>query len=336
MKATDKMKAIVAVGYGSPAVLKVSMIDKPVPKASELLVKVVTSSATRADSQMRTGKPVIGRLFTGLRKPKNAVPGTGFAGIVVATGDKVTVFKAGDKVFGETTLGFSTNAEYLTIPESGVILHKPDNMDFTDACTLCDGHLTSINFLKNVARLKKGQKILVNGASGSLGSAAIQLAKYFGAEVSAVCSTRNVGLVKSLGADVVIDYTKEDFTLQEKQYDVIYDTVGKLCFQKCKNSLSKKGIYLSPVLKASLLFEVLLSSIVGSKKAKFGATGLSSDTVLTGLLKEVVEMYNEGKLTSIVDRQFSLEKLAEAHRYIDTGHKKGNIVIQHQTEEEYK
>lgn len=332
MNTKEKMKAMVATGYGSPDVLKLMKVEKPIPKENEVLVKVYASSATQADSMMRTGKPYFARLFTGLTKPKNAIPGTGFSGVVEAIGAKVRAFKPGDKVFGETTLGFSTNAEFVAVPETGVILPLPETMSFIESASICDGHLTSINFLKNIAHIKPGQKVLVNGASGSLGSAAVQLAKYIGAEVTGVCSTRNVGLVKSLGADFVVDYTKEDFTLKNKEYDVIYDTVGKLSFRKCKKAITPKGLFLSPVLKFSLIIQMLTTSIFSSKKAKFVATGLSSETELRQLLEELVEIFYEGKITTVIDRQFPLEKLEEAHRYIATGHKKGNIVIINQTE----
>ncbi|MGQ1788142.1 NAD(P)-dependent alcohol dehydrogenase [Saccharicrinis sp. GN24d3] len=332
MKSNNKMKAIVATGYGSPEVLKLRQVDKPVPKANEVLVKVLASSATAADGMMRTGKPFIARMFTGLRKPKHPIPGTGFAGIVETTGENVTTFHAGDKVFGETTLGFGTNAEYIAVPENGVILPLPETLRFTEATTVCDGHLTSVNFLMNIALVKPGQKVLINGASGSLGSAAVQLAKYYGAEVTGVCSKRNVGLVKSLGADFVIDYTKEDFTLKNKQYDIVYDTVGKLSYHKSKKALTKNGQFISPVLKFSLLLQMLWTSLYGSKKAKFGATGLRSAIELRQLLTELVEIFKEGKITTIIDRQFPLEKLEEAHKYIATGHKKGNVVIIHQLE----
>lgn len=321
------MKAIVATGYGTPDVLKLMNVEKPQPKDNEVLVKVFTSSATTADSMIRTGKPYFGRLFTGLSKPKHAIPGTGFAGVVESTGKNVTSFKSGDKVFGETTLGFSTNAEFFTIPENGVIHLLPDSIGFAEAASICDGHLTSYNFLKNVIHVKPGQKVLVNGASGSLGTAAIQIAKYFGAEVTGVCSSRNVGLVKSLGADEVIDYTRNDFTKNGKTYDVIYDTIGKSSYAETKNSLTKTGIYLSPVLQFSVLSQMMWTSLFGKKKAKFSATGLLKDEELKKLLGELIEIYKEGRLTTPIDRQYPLEKLAEAQRYIDSGRKKGNVVI---------
>lgn len=321
------MKAIMATGYGSPDVLKLQEVVIPVVKENEVLVKVYASSATRADAMMRTGKPLFGRLFTGLKKPKHPIPGTGFAGIVEEVGKDVKNFLPGQKVFGETTLGFSTNAEYVAVPENGVILTMPDNMSFAEATTICDGHLTSINFLKDIANIKSGQKILVNGASGSLGTAAIQLAKYFGAEVTGVTSTANAGLVKSLGADHVIDYKKQDFTKANLKYDVIYDTVGKSPFGKAKKVLTERGVYISPVLNFSLLLKMVWTSVFGRRKAKFAASGLKSDDELRGLLSELVNIFSEGKLKTVIDRQFPLEKVASAHTYIDGGHKKGNVVV---------
>ena len=321
------MKAIIANAYGNHKVLQLKEVEIPEPGDNEVLVKVHACSATRADAMMLTGKPYIARLFTGIRKPKHSIPGTGFAGEVVSAGNKVSTFKTGDKVFGETTLGFSTNAEYVTVPEDGVIMHKPVNMSYADAAPLCDGHLTSINFLKEIGEIKSGQKVLINGASGSLGIAAVQLAKYFGAEVTGVCSSANIGIVKTMGADYAIDYKSEDFTKSEKRYDLVYDTVGKSSFSKSKKVLSKQGIYISPVLKFSLLLQMMRTSVFGNKKAKFGASGLKADGELRELLAELVEIFKTGKLKTLIDRQFPLEKVAQAHKYIATGHKKGNVVI---------
>lgn len=324
---TDKMKAIVATGYGFPEVLQLKVIDKPKHEDHEVLVRIHATTATTADGMMRTGKPCFGRLFTGLRRPKHPVPGTGFAGTIEATGRDVTSFSRGDRVFGETTLGFSTNAEYVKVPEKGVILTMPDEMSFAEAATFSDGHLTSINFLKEIAKVKPGQKVLVNGASGSLGTAAVQLAKYFGTEVTGVTSTRNTELVKSLGADHVIDYTRKDFTRSDEKYDIIYDTVGKSSFRRSRKVLAKNGFYISPVLKFSLLLQMMLTSVAGNKKAKFSASGLKSDEELRQLMTELVDIFREGRLNTIIDRQFPLEQVANAHEYIAGGHKKGNVVI---------
>jgi NADPH:quinone reductase-like Zn-dependent oxidoreductase len=322
-----KMKAVVATGYGNPDVLKFQEVNKPQPKENEILVRVITSAATTADAMMRTGKPYVARLFIGITKPKNGIPGTGFAGVVEKVGQGVTKFKDGHRVFGETAFGFSANAEYLTVSENGVVLPLPENLDFYEAANFCDGHLTSYNFLKEIAALKPGQKVLVNGASGSLGSSAVQIAKHLGASVTAVCSTKNVGLVKSLGADHVIDYSKEDFTQSDVEYDFVYDTIGKSSFKKCKGILKKGGTYLSPVLQFPLLLSMIRTSISGSKKAKFAATGTLPENKLRDLLGQVLSIHQKGCLKTIIDRQFPLEKLAEAHQYIDSGHKKGNIVI---------
>lgn len=324
-----KMKAIVATGYGSPEVFELQQVNKPQPQNNEILVKVKTSAATTADAMMRTGKPYFGRLFIGFTKPKNGIPGTGFSGIVEAIGTKVTKYKIGDRVFGETAFGFKSNADYLTISEEGVVLPMPENMDFSEAANFCDGHLTSFNFLKELVQVKPGQNVLINGASGALGTSAVQLAKYFGATVTAVCSGQNAGLVKSLGADKVIDYKTTDFTKSSEQYDYIYDTVGKSSFKGCKGVLKSNGVYLSPVLQFPLLIDMIRTSFGKGKKAKFEATGANPESKLRILLSEVLEIYKTGKLKTIIDRQFPLEKLAEAHQYIDTGRKKGNVVIYH-------
>lgn len=324
---SKRMKAILINGYGSHEVLQFAEVDKPEIKENEVLIKIKASSATRADIMMISGKPYFARMFVGLRRPKAPIPGTGFAGVVESVGKSVTKFSIGDEVFGETTFGFSTNAEYVAIPEDGVIINKPENLNFAEAATFCDGHLTSINFLKEIGKIKHGQKVLINGASGSLGTSAVQLAKFFGAEVTGVCSTTNVGLVKSLGADHVIDYKKEDFTKSENKFDLIYDSVGKSSFGKAKNVLTENGVYMSPVLKVPLLIHMISTSLFGKRKAKFAATGLKSENDIKSLLNELVEMFKIGKLKTVVDRQFSLEKLPLAHQYIAQGHKKGNVVI---------
>ena len=269
------MKAIVATAYGGPEVLKLQNVPKPQIKTNDVLVKVVATTSTAADGMMRTGKPYFGRLMTGLLRPKHAIPGTGFAGYIVETGLEVKKFNLGTRVFGETTLGMSANAEFVAVPEDGVILPMPDNMTYTEAATYGDGHVTSLNFLKKIAEIKTGQKVLINGASGSLGTAAVQLARNFGAEVTGVCSSRNVGLVKSLGADHVIDYTREDFTTGNIKYDLVFDTVGKSSYSKSKNILTESGKYVSPVLKFSLLMQMFWTSVFSKKKAMFGSNWIT-------------------------------------------------------------
>lgn len=323
----SKMKAIVMTGYGSPDVLTFQEVAKPVPKPDEVLLRVHASSATTADGMMRTGTPYFGRLILGLTKPKHPIPGTGFAGRVEAVGAGVTQFQPGDRVFGETTLGFSANAEYLAVPESGVICRMPGQLSYAEAATFCDGGITSWNYLRHLANIQPGQSVLINGASGSLGTAAVQLGKYLGAKVTGVCSTRNAGLVRALGADEVIDYTRKDFTKGTGTYDFIYDTVSKSSFQACKPVLREKGQYLCPVLGLPLLLQMLKTQISGGKKAVFAATGLRPDEELRDMLIELIEIYKAGKLKMVIDRQYPLEKVAEAHTYIAAGRKKGNVVI---------
>lgn len=321
------MKAIITTGYGSAEVFQLDNVATPSPKDNEILIKVHASSVTKADTMMRTGKPYIGRLFLGLTKPKHPIWGTGFAGVVEAVGAAVNKFKVGDQVFGENIDTMGAYAEYLTVPEEGIVAHLPENLNFEEAAGLCDGGITSLNFLCNLGNIQEGQKVLINGASGALGTAAVQIAKHFGAEVTGVCSTKNVDLVKELGADYVIDYTQEDFTHNTAAYDFIYDTVGVRAFADCRNALKEQGIYASPVLGMPLLMQMLVTAFVGNKQAKFSATGalpVEETKRLLGILLEIIEA---GNLQVVIDRTYPLEQLAAAHTYVDKGHKKGNVVL---------
>lgn len=320
---TIKMNAAILSGYGGPEKFEFKQVDKPTPKANEVLVKVTASTASRAESMLRSGTPYFARLFTGLTKPKKPILGTGFSGVIESIGSEVKNFKVGDAVFGETLFNFGTNAEYIAIGENELILPLPEVIDPLEAATFCDGHLTSMNFLQEIAEVQPGEKVLINGASGALGTAAIQIAKSMGAEVTGVCSTRNVGFVKSLGADHVIDYSKSDFTTNKGVYDVIYDTVGLAKFKKAKNALSQQGRFVTPVFHG---FE-LCNMIFNGKQMKFAATGMKKVPELKKLLNQVIETVEAGQLKTIVDRQFPLSKTADAHRLLDTGHKKGNIII---------
>lgn len=321
------MKAILFTQYGSPDVIKLKEIDKPIPKDNEVLVSVHASSVTTADSMIRQGRPCYGRLFLGIRKHKKPIAGTGFSGVVEATGKAVTQFKNGDSVFGETGMEFSANAEFLCIAEDAVITHLVDDMRHEEAAPVCDGALTSYAFVKEIGKLKSGQSLLIIGASGSLGSAAIQIAKHLGAEVTGVCSTVNLERVTSLGADHVIDYLDKDFTGLGQTYDVIYDAVGKSSYFSCKKSLKGNGVYLSPVLSFSLLVRMMWTANFSHKKAKFSAIGVRPASELRRLLDELKGLFKAGKITSVIDRRYTLEQAAEAHKYVDTGHKKGNVVI---------
>ncbi|GGH42514.1 Zn-dependent oxidoreductase [Mangrovimonas yunxiaonensis] len=317
------MKAAVYTVYGSPKVIQIQEVDKPTPQPHEVLINIRASSITRADTMMRQGTPKFGRFFVGLFKPKNPALGTGFSGIVEAVGNQVTKFKIGDAVFGEKLFSNGTNAQYICVNQEGIIVSKPDHLSHEQAAPICDGFLTSYSFLKDIAKLQSGQHILVNGASGSLGTAAVQLAKYMGARVTGVCSAKNGTLVKSLGADKVIDYKETDFTTGGTRYDVVYDTVGKSSYKACKNIISDNGVFVTPVLS----FETLRYSLFKPKQVKFSATGIRKQHVLKALLTELVPLFKQEKLQTVIDRTYRLEQLVEAHHYLETGRKVGNIVI---------
>ncbi len=321
------MRAAICTGYGAPDVLQLTEVETPIPGDNEVLVKVYAASVTTADCMMRRGTPFYARLFIGLRRPRHPIPGTGFAGVIEAVGQQVSRFRKGDSVFGETGMAFSANAEYVCVPEAGVLETLPADMTYEEAAPVCDGALTSWNFLKDVEPVQPGHSVLINGAPGSLGTAAVQIAKHFGATVTGVCSTANLDMVTALGADTVIDYTAEDFTRARQTYDIIFDTVGKSSFSRCQNALKENGVYLSPVLKLPLLLQMIRTASVGTRKAKFSATGLRPAPELQALLQEVKGLIEAGKLTSVLDRRYPLEQIAEAHRYVEKGHKKGNVVI---------
>jgi NADPH:quinone reductase-like Zn-dependent oxidoreductase len=245
---------------------------------------------------------------------------------VETVGKNVTLFKKGDQVFGVDIKDFGAYAEYKCLPEEGVLAIKPGNITYEEAAPVC-GALAALNLLRDQATILSGQKVLINGASGSIGTAAVQLAKHFGAEVTGVCSTTNLELVKSLGADKVIDYTKEDFTKSDQTYDIIFDAVSKSSFLRCKGLLTQKGVFLSAYPKLTILFQMLWTSKIGNKKVKFSATGLRPVPERKILLEELIELIKAGKIRSVIDRRYPLEQIADAHRYVEKGHKKGNVII---------
>ena len=316
------MKAIVYAEYGPPEVLQLKEVEKPVPKDNEILIKIIAATVTSGDTRMRRAEPFLVRTFNGFLRPKKQILGVEFAGEVESIGNDVKLFKEGDRVFGSASTGFGTYAEYKCIGEDEVVAMKPSNVTFEEAAAVPFGGLTSLHFLRK-GNIEKGQKVLIYGASGSLGTAAVQIAKSFGAEVTGICSTANLELVKSLGADKVIDYTKEDFTKNGVIYDVIYDTVGKSPFSGSVKSLKDNGYYLRAVhISPSSLARGLWTKITSSKKV---IGGISEDTKeKLVFLKELIEA---GKYKPVIDRRYPLEQIAEAHRYVEGGHKKGSVVI---------
>lgn len=320
------MQAIEYAQYGAPEVLHLKEVTKPSPKPNEVLIRVYATTVTAADLMMRTGKPYIGRLYTGLKGPKRTILGFEFAGEVVEVGQAVTLFKTGDKVFGGTTT-LGCYAEYVCVNEHDVLTTMPDNISYEEAAPVNGSAITVMNFLKGLGNIQKNQKVLINGASGGLGTYAVQLAKHFGAEVTGVCSTNNVALVKSLGADYVIDYTQEDFTKNGQQYDLIFDTVGKSSFSACKNSLTQTGVYLSAVLNFTLFLQMIWTSIFGSKKVKSSATGMLPVQERLNYFMELKELLKTAKIKTVIDVSYPLLQVAEAHQYVEKGHKKGSVVI---------
>lgn len=321
------MKAIVYTKYGPPDVLQLKEVEKPIPKDNEVLIRIYATTVTATECTFRKGEPFVYRLYTGLIRPKITTLGEELAGEIEAVGKDVKLFKEGDQVFGSAGTSFGTYTEYICLPEDGVLAIKPANMTYEEAASSCVGILTALPFLRDKGNIQGGQKVLINGASGSVGTAAVQLAKYFGAEVTGVCSTANLEMVKSLGADKVIDYTKEDFTKTGQTYDIIFDTVGKTSFSRCKSSLKQKGIYLEAAFGLAIFPQVLWTSIIGSKKAMIAATGLRPASDKTKDLIFLKELMEVGKIKPVIDRRYPLEQIAEAHRYVDKGHKKGNVVI---------
>ncbi len=322
------MKAAVYHRYGPANVVKLTETPQPTAAPGHILIRLRASAVTAADTMIRRGVPRFGRLFLGLRGPKNPAMGTQFAGDVVEVGADVTGFAPGDRVFGETGLAFGAHAEWVAVKADELVAHIPDGMTYEDAAPLCDGPLTDMNFLRNLADLQPGQHILINGAAGSLGTAAVQLAKAMGAEVTGVCSARNAAFVRSLGADHVVDYNRADFTRHSGRYDVIYDTVGKSSFGRAKHALKPSGLYMSPVLGLGLLGQMFWTKCFGRKRAKFSATGMLPVDQQRPLLRDLLELLRQGHLRMIIDRRFPLDRVAEAHAYVDTGHKRGNVILE--------
>ena len=323
------MNAIVYTHYGPPEVLQLKEVEKPLPEENEVLVKVRAATVNRTDCANLTAKPFIMRFSLGLFKPKKKIMGTEFAGDIEAAGKAVTSFKVGDKVFGFDDSGIGSYAEYMVISEDKALITIPKDITYEQAAACVEGTHYAYNFINKVD-LKSEDKVLVNGASGGIGSAMVQLLKYFGADVTAVCNTKNIELVQSLGASKIFDYTKEDFTKDDMKYDFVFDAVGKSSYGKCKALLKPGGVYISSELgwMVQNLFFSLISAIFGSlpgqagKKVKFPYPPNIRRSVL--LIKKLME---EGKFKPVIDRSYPLREVAEAFRYVLKGQKTGNVVI---------
>lgn len=326
IKLKDKqkaMRAIINTEYGPPEVVKLMEVDKPVPKDNEILIKVHASTVNRTDCGFRSAEYFISRLFSGLFRPKFKTLGSEFAGEIEAIGKDVTSFTIGEKVFGYNDTKCGAHAEYMTIEENEAITTIPRNLTFEEAAPITEGAHYALCDIR-AANIKSGQNVLIYGATGAIGSAAVQLLNYFGAKVTAVCDTKNVELVKSLGADIVIDYTRQDFTKTGQTFDFVFDAVGKSSFGQCKPLLNKKGIYISTELgkNSENIFLALITPIFAGKRVLFPIPTISKEDVI--FLKELVET---GKYKPLFDRRFSLEQIVEAYRYVETGQKTGNVII---------
>ena len=317
------MKAIIYTKYGPPDVARLTEVPKPAPKEHEVLIKIHASTVNRTDSGFRSAEYFISRFWSGLFRPKYPILGCEFAGVIEETGEKVTLFKKGDKVFGYNDKSFGGHSEYLTINENDAVTLLPTTLNFDQAVPITEGAHYALNNIR-AAKIEKGQNVLVYGATGAIGSAAVQLLKHFGAIVTAVCSTKNVALVKSLGADVVIDYQTEDFTKTATKFQFIFDAVGKSSFGQCKPLLTEKGIYISTELgkNAENVLFALTTPIFGGKKVLFPIPTISKEDI--NFLKELVE---KGEYKPVIDRYYNLDAIVEAYKYVESGQKTGNVVL---------
>jgi NADPH:quinone reductase-like Zn-dependent oxidoreductase len=322
------MKAIYHTKYGSPDELQVKDIAKPSPDENELLIKIYASTVTTTDCNVRnfTFVPKIfmpmAKIMFGSKKPKINILGIDFAGEVESTGKNVKLFKKGEYVFGTPGSSFGSHAEFICIPENKALALKPVTATFEESAAIPLAGNTALYFIRDLGKIRPGQKILIIGASGGIGTFAVQLAKFYGAEVTGVCSSTNLEMVKSLGADKVIDYTKENFLQNSKTYDIIFDVVGKTSFSKCKKILKKNGIYLVNLIELSDIFHILRSLLFGGKKVRGGNAIANKENII--FLKQLVD---SGKIKPVIDRCYPFEQTAEAFRYVEKGHKKGNVVI---------
>lgn len=318
------MKAMVQISYGPPEVIVPQEIPNPTPGSKEILIRIHAAKVGPSDIAFRKGDPYMIKLLYGLSKPRIAIGGAELAGVVEAIGAEVKQYKVGDRVLGMSVKSFGAYAEYKCLSEESPLAVIPDTISFEEAVGICDGGATALTFLRDKAKLRKGQKVLINGASGAVGIYAVQLAKYYGAEVTGVCSARNEALVKHAGADFVIDYIQEDFTKADKAYDVVFDAIGKSSFTACKRALTANGIYLSTAPKLSILIQMMWTSLIKGKRAIFATAGLMQNKANLAFLMALARV---GTLNAVIDRRYPLELLPEAHEYVETERKKGNVII---------
>lgn len=315
------MKAIIYQQYGSPEVLQLKDVEKPMPKAHEILLKIKATAVNSGDVRLRKAEPFAVRFLFGLMKPKLNILGSVFSGEVESVGSAVKFFKIGDQVFGHTDMRFGAYAEYICLPENGSLALKPANITHSEAAAIPFGGVTAWHFIKKAA-IKPQQKVLIVGASGAVGSAAVQLVKSYGAHVTGVCSTGNIALVKSIGADKVIDYTKEDFTQNDETYDLIFDTVNTISVSRSLRSLNKNGTMILSAAGLPEMIQGLWISKTSNRKVLTGVISHKAEDII--FLKELIEA---GKFKPVIDRTYPLAQMAEAHAYVEKGHKKGNITI---------
>lgn len=321
------MRQVTQSRYGGPDVLEIRDVPGPVPGESEVLIRIEAFSVTLADCAFRKADPFITRLFTGLFRPRNLVLGDDIGGVVEAVGSKVTRFEVGEAVFGSVGGSLGGAADYICLPEDAAIVLRPQSLDAGQGAGLSYGYLTAMPFLRDAGQVKPGDRVLINGAASSVGAVAVQLARHFGAEVTAVCSGRNGELVRSLGADHVIDRTKSDFTVARDAYDVIFDAVGKSSFGRCKSALKPGGIYLTTVPSLAILWHMLTKRKPG-KRGKLATTGLRPVSAKLGDMEILVELVEAGTVRAVTDRRFPLSQVADAHRYVETGRKAGDVVVE--------
>ncbi|MVO98178.1 NAD(P)-dependent alcohol dehydrogenase [Paenibacillus lutrae] len=318
------MRAMVQISYGSAEVIVPQEIAKPSPGIKEILIRIHAAKVGPSDISFRKGDPLMIKFIYGWSRPKYAIGGVEFAGEVEAVGQEVKHFKAGDRLVGMSVKNFGAYAEYMCLTEESPLSVIPDAITFEEAVGVCDGGATALTFLRDKAKLRKGQKVLINGASGAVGIYAVQLAKYYGAEVTGVCSAGNEDLVRKAGADFIIDYTQEDFTKADKAYDVVFDAVGKRSFSVCRRVLVPKGIYLTTALKLSIVLQMMWTSLYKGKRAVFATAGLMQNKANLAFL---MKLTRKGTLNAVIDRRYPLELLPDAHKYVETERKQGNVII---------